>query len=171
MALRSLDAHLRERDAIGAVLVRATAVAGAVFLLVGACSAYRAWVQVYSVRLVVTTDTIAPGRTVEVEAVGSGRTFVTVQLRLGQGRRTETLRTMELPHNADPVTDPRPQRGRLVAGLRPEQLAAFVDGPARLEAVAVGRPQWLRTPPPTIVRRAVILRRGADGTMARVPPK
>lgn len=161
MAFDLLDAHLRERDPISAVLFRVTVVAGAIFLLVGACSAYRAWVQVYSVRLVVTTDTIAPGSTVEVEAVGSGRTFVTVQLLLEQGRHTASLQSMDLPHNADPVTDPRPQRGRLVVGLRPETLAGFADGPARLEAIAVGRPQWLRTPPATIVRRSVILRRAA----------
>jgi hypothetical protein len=168
MAFHVFDAQLRERDPIGTLLLRATVVATAIFLLVGACSAYRAWVQVYSVGLV-TTDTIAPGSTIAVEVVGSGRTFVTVQLLLEQGLRTEPLRSMELPHNGDPVTDPRPQRGRLVLGLRPENLAVFVDGPARLDAIAVGRPQWLRTPPPTIVTRPVILRRAATGARVRVP--
>ena len=55
-----------------------------------------------------------------------------------------------LPRNHEPVFDPRPQSGSVVLTIDPGMLAEFDPGPAVLRASAVGRPQWLRVPPPTV---------------------
>jgi hypothetical protein len=46
-----------------------------------------------------------------------------------------------------------------VATLTPALLASFAPGPAELRAVAVGRSQWLRVPPPTVAAVTVVLER------------
>ena len=43
--------------------------------------------------------------------------------------------------------------------LTPAMLSEFDPGPATLRASAVGRPQWLRVPPPSIREQAVSIGR------------
>lgn len=157
MRFQVLSETLQEPDSVLRSLWTLTRLGVAAVLVVGGCSAYRAWVQVYDLQIV-SRDTIASGSSIEVGAVGSGRTWLTVQLLLEQGSRVTTLRSMRVHRNADAASDPRSQHGRMVVGIRGEDLAGFTAGPARLKALAVGRPQWLRTPPPTIVVRDVVLR-------------
>ena len=64
-----------------------------------------------------------------------------------------------LPRNREPVFDPRPQHGSVVVTLTREMLAPLENGPAILRASALGRPQWLRTPPPTIREQPVTIAR------------
>ena len=47
----------------------------------------------------------------------------------------------------------------VVVEIEPQMLAEFDPGPAVLRASAVGRPQWLRVPPPTIREMAVTISR------------
>jgi hypothetical protein len=51
--------------------------------------------------------------------------------------------------------DPRSPKATLMVGVLPAHLARFTPGPAVFRATAVGRDQWMRTPPPTIGERVV----------------
>ena len=112
-------------------------------------SGYRAWVQVFDLALVAPAR-LAPGTTVRADALISARTHVRVWLELRQGDRVDTLGAHTIPGNRDGGYDPRPRRGSLRVLLGPHALDGFAPGPARLRATALGRSQWLRTPPPTI---------------------
>jgi hypothetical protein len=79
------------------------------------------------------------------------------RIELVQGQRVTMLGEVYLPRNHEPVFDPRPQRGSVVVALTPELLAGFEPGTATLRASAVGRPQWLRVPPPTIREQPVTI--------------
>jgi hypothetical protein len=57
------------------------------------------------------------------------------------------------------VFDPRPKYGSVVVTLTPAMLSDFEPGTATLRASAVGRPQWLRVPPPTIREQSVSIER------------
>src|SRR5688500_9694732 len=81
------------------------------------------------------------------------------RIELVQRGRVAMLGEVYLPRNREPVFDPRPQRGSVVVALTAEALAPFENGPATLRASALGRPQWLRTPPPTIREQAVTVTR------------
>lgn len=130
----------------------------AAFLLLGAVSAYRAWVQVYRVSLQTVDAVLGPGAAVQVNAVTSGRTFVQLHLQLLQDGRAATLALDTVPKNVDATEDPRPQRRVVNVTLSPALWQQFHTGPALLRVTALGRPQWLRTPPPTIREISVTLR-------------
>ncbi len=157
MAFSLLDRRLHERDPVVRAILRLGLLAALACLVVGGMSAYRAWVQVYSVTVVATSDTLRPGVTVRVSAVTSGRTPVDVRLELVRGSRVDTLGAWRLPNNGDPATDPRPRRATFSRGFLGAELASFGDGPALLRATAVGRPQWLRLPPPTVVEERFVI--------------
>lgn len=129
------------------------------FLVLGLMAGYRAWVQVFSVRLQTTDAALGPGDTVHVGVKTSGRTFVQVRLELLQSGQAETLAIDEIPKNGDAALDPRPQRRDLSVALPSGLWTRFHSGPALLRATAVGRPQWLRTPPPTVRELTVTLQR------------
>jgi hypothetical protein len=130
----------------------------ALFLLDGAVSSYRAWVQVFSLSLEVADTLVGPGSDVQVSVRTSGRTYVQVRVELAQSGRTEVLALEEVPKNGDAGLDPRPQRRVLMVALPPALWNRFRSGPAVLRATAIGRPQWLRTPPPTVREVAIALR-------------
>src|SRR5918995_310350 len=123
-------------------------------LPVGALSSYRAWVQIKSLTLSTTSPVLAPGVVVRSDLVSWARTESDARIEHVQRDRVAMLGEVYLPRNREPVFDPRPQRGSVVVALTAEALAPFENGPATLRASALGRPQWLRTPPPTIREQA-----------------
>ena len=127
-------------------------------VLDGAVSAYRAWVQVFSLNLQVADTALSPKSSVQVSVTTSGRTYVQVQLALLQSGRTEVLALEEIPKNNDAALDPRPQRRTSIVELPRALWNRFRTGPGVLRATAIGRPQWLRTPPPTVRELTVTLR-------------
>jgi len=128
-------------------------------LPIGALSSYRAWVQIKSLSLATTSAVLTPGVVVRSDLVSWARTESDARIEIVQGEQVAMLGEVYLPRNHEPVFDPRPQRGSVVVTLTPEALAGFEPGPATLRASALGRPQWLRTPPPTIREQAVTIAR------------
>ena len=120
-------------------------------------SAYRAWVQVRSLELIVQRRELHNGDTVRVNTVSWARTWVNVDLILIQGRRADTLAWHEIAKNHNASIDPRWRRDSLTLVLTPALLAGYSEGPATVQARAIGGPQWLRTPPPLVREVAVQL--------------
>ena len=119
-------------------------------VLLALFSGYRAWFQVRSVEIETTAASLVPGVMVHARAVTSGRTVVTLSLELVQGDKRVQLALTEVPKNGDAAFDPRSQQADLVRLLTPSDFTGFDSGPALLRATATGRPQWMRTPPPTM---------------------
>lgn len=130
-------------------LKRSIVVAISALLLIGAASSYRAYVQVRSLELR-SPQVLTNRSVVEVAVVGSGRNRVDVEVELIQGEHSEVLMTFQVPGNNLAFFDPRAQHGSQTVVLTKETLQPFQPGVARLRAVATGRPQWGRRPPPTI---------------------
>jgi hypothetical protein len=126
-------------------------------LPIGALSSYRAWVQIKDLTLSTTSSALASGVVVRSDLVSWARTESDARIELVQGDRVEMLGEVYVSRNHEPVFDPRPRRGSVVVTLTPELLAGFDAGPATLRASAVGRPQWLRVPPPTIREQPVTI--------------
>ena len=78
------------------------------------------------------------------------RTQVDVEVDLIQGTHSERLMHLHLTGNNLAFFDPRQQHGSDSVALTAETLSTFQPGPARLRAVATGREQWTRLPPPTV---------------------
>jgi hypothetical protein len=91
--------------------------------------------------------------------VSWARTESDARIEIVQGRDTAMLGEVYVSRNREPVFDPRPRRGSVIVTLTSETLARFENGPAVLRASAVGRPQWLRVPPPTIREQPVTIAR------------
>jgi hypothetical protein len=164
-----VDGRLHERDPVVRAIFRLGLLAALVCLVIGGMSAYRAYVQVYSLTLVTTSDTLRAGTTIRVSAVTSGRTPVDILLELRHGSRMDTLGRWRLPNNGDPATDPRPQRATFTRGLAEATTMPWTAGPATLRATAVGRPQWLRLPSPTLVEQAVVVDPQPEEQRQRAP--
>ena len=126
-------------------------------LPIGALSSYRAWVQIKELTLTATSPTLAPGVVVQSNLVSWARTESDARIEIVQGKRVAMLGEVYVARNHEPVFDPRPKRDSVVVTLEPGMLAEFDPGPAVLRASAVGRPQWLRVPPPTIRELAVVI--------------
>jgi len=75
---------------------------------------------------------------------------VDVEVDLIQGTHTERLQHLHLTGNNLAFFDPRQQHGSDSVVLTSEILSRFQPGAARLHAVATGREQWTRLPPPTV---------------------
>jgi hypothetical protein len=118
-------------------------------------SGYRAYFQVWGLELRLPGQILRDGSNVRASVVTSGRTFVDVRLEMLQGGHTELLAVQRVPRNEFAVYDPRPQRATLTVALTPEVLERFRAGPALVRATAIGRPQWLRVPPPEVREFAV----------------
>jgi len=125
-------------------------------LTIGAISAHRAYFQVRSLE-VKAPQLLTDGSSVEVDIVCSGRNWVDVHVELIQGRLAGSLLDFRVPGNYLAFFDPRPQHATKTAVLDRETLSAFQPGAAVLRVVATGRPQWGRTPPPTIRELAVTI--------------
>ena len=118
-------------------------------LVIGAVSSHRAYFQVRSLELNA-PHTLTAGAVVNTSVVGSGRTQVDVDVDLIQGTHSERLQHLHLTGNNLAFFDPRAQHGSDSVVLTSEMLSGFQPGPARLRAVAIGREQWTRLPPPTV---------------------
>ena len=118
-------------------------------LVIEAVSSHRAYFQVRSLELNAPT-VLSVGSIVNASVVGSGRTQVDVEVDLIQGTHSERLMHVHLTGNNLAFFDPRQQHGSDSVALTAETLSTFQPGPARLRAVATGREQWTRLPPPTV---------------------
>jgi len=118
-------------------------------LVNGAVSSHRAYFQVRSLELSA-PHTLSVGSNVNASVVGSGRTQVDVEVDLIQGTHSERLMHVHLTGNNLALFDPRKQYGSDSVVLTSETLSKFQPGPALLRAVATGREQWTRLPPPTV---------------------
>ena len=121
----------------------------AALLVIGAMAAHRAYFQVRSLDLKA-PQTLTNGSAIETAVVGSGRNRIDVEVELIQGEHAELLFTIHVPGNNLAFFDPRAQHATQSAVLDQERLLRFQPGAARLRAVATGRPQWGRRPPPTV---------------------
>lgn len=120
------------------------------FLILGAVSAYRAWVQVQQLELRTSDTTLRNGSTVETEVVSSGRVTVDVRLELIQGAHAETLGILNLRGNELGFLDPRSKQASQKVTVSNNVLTRFHTGEAQLRATAIGRHQWMRLPPPVV---------------------
>ncbi len=127
----------------------------AMYVVPGLFSSYRAWVQVRSLELIVPSRALQSGDTIRVRTASWGRTWVDVDLLLVQGGRTDTLAFYEIPKNRNASIDPRWQSDSIVVVLTQPVFTGYDRGTATVRAIAVGGPQWLRTPPP-LVRETVV---------------
>lgn len=118
-------------------------------LVIGALSSHRAYFQVRSLELTA-PRVLSAGGTVNTSVVGSGRTQVDVDVDLIQGTHYERLLHLHLTGNNLAFFNPRARYGSESVVLTSETLSNFQPGPARLRAVATGREQWMRLPPPTV---------------------
>jgi hypothetical protein len=128
-------------------------------LPIGALSSYRAWVQIKDLSLSTTSGILKPGVVVRANLASWARVESDARIELVQGTRVAMLGEVYLPRNHEPVYDPRPKYGSVAVTLTPAMLSEFERGPAVLRASAVGRPQWLRVPPPTIREQSVSIDR------------
>jgi hypothetical protein len=120
-----------------------------VLLAIGMVSAYRAYIQVRALELNAPTA-LSVGSIVQTSLMSSGRTTVDVEVDLVQGAYSERLIELQVRGNELGFLDPRTRRGSESATLTAQTLAHFQAGRARLRAVAIGRHQWFRLPPPTV---------------------
>ena len=118
-------------------------------LVIGAVASHRAYFQVRSLELNA-PHSLTAGSVVNASVVGSGRTQVDVEVELIQGTHSARLMHLHLTGNELAFFDPRTQHGSDSVALTAETLSNFQPGPARLRAVATGREQWTRLPPPTV---------------------
>ena len=118
-------------------------------LVIGALSSRRAYFQVRSLELTA-PRTLSVGSIVNASVDGSGRTQVDVEVDLIQETHSERLMHVHLTGNNLAFFNPRAQHGSDSVALTAETLSKFQPGPARLRAVATGREQWTRLPPPTV---------------------
>jgi hypothetical protein len=125
------------------------------YVVPGLFSSYRAWVQVRSLDLIVPSRELRSGDTIRVHTVSWARTWVDVDLLLVQGNRTDTLAFHEIPKNRNASIDPRWRRDSIIQVLSEPLLTRYDRGTATVRAIAVGGPQWLRTPPP-LIRETVV---------------
>ena len=118
-------------------------------LTIGAISAHRAYFQVRSLE-VKAPQLLTDGSVVEIDIVCSGRNWVDVHAELSQGGLAGSLLDFRVPGNNLAFFDPRKQYATKTIVLDRETVSAFQPGAAVLRVVATGRPQWGRTPPPTV---------------------
>lgn len=139
------------------ILRRVTIAFLVVHFSLSAVSGYRAIVQVYDVDIELASGTVHPGSPVAVRVVTSGRNPVDARLELVQAGRADTIATLRVRANSGAFQDPRPQRAVLNVMIPSDVFEHFTPGKASLRAVAEGRSQWLRIPPPEVRLAAIDL--------------
>lgn len=157
MGKRPFDRRFSDPPSVALVRKAIIAVV-AVHVPLALWSGYRAIVQVQHLELQSQARMIGEGSTVRVGVISSGRTTVDVRLEMIQGARVETLAVRDVPTGATPAYDPRFRHASLAVTLTPKLLERFEPGPALLRATAIGRSQWLRTPPPEVRELPVDIR-------------
>jgi len=118
-------------------------------LAIGMVSSYRAYFQVRDLELSASA-VLSAGSIVQTSVVSSGRTTVDVEVQLVQGAYSERLLDLQVRGNELGFLDPRTRQGSESSTLTQQTLSHFQPGRARLRAVATGRHQWFRLPPPTV---------------------
>ena len=136
------------------LLKRIAIVLVAVQTVLAAWSGYRAVVQVLALD-VTATPVLGEGATIHAKVTSSARTSVALRLEIVQGDRVSMLGTRVVGTHRDAALDPRIMRETLDVRLSRRDLAGFQPGVATIRAVATGRSQWLRVPPPTVRTIAV----------------
>jgi hypothetical protein len=159
MPKRQFAGGMFDESRLMVVLRRVVVPLVAVQVVLATWSGYRAIVQVFSLNLRVAEPVVHSGSTVHFDVVTSGRVWVTVTAEMIQGTHAETLAVESVPSTRNPSQDPRTRQASQSIVLSPEVLARFASGPALVRVTALGRPQWLRTPPPTVRQATVTIRR------------
>jgi len=136
-------------------LRRATIALVITFLVIGAVSANRAWLQVRYLSLKASDQTLRIGSTIKTDVVSSARGPIDVQLELIQGNHTETLSVLLVRGNEFGFFDPRQRYATQTVSITSDQLMSFESGDAVLRATANGRAQWGRLPPPVVTEERV----------------
>lgn len=139
------------------VAYRVILIGALINITAGIWSAYRAWVQVRRLDLAVLSTNLRPGVASVVRVVTSGRTPIDVRLELVQGTHSELLADLRVAPSRDGFWDPRTRQGMMTPSFTTEFLAHFQAGPAIVRATALGKPQWMRTPPPTVQEIPVVI--------------
>jgi len=127
-------------------------------LTIGIVSSHRAYFQIRNLELTA-PHVLTDGSVVETSLVSSGRTASDVVVELIQDTHSEKLLKLHLKGNELGFFDPRTQHASDSVKLTPEILTKFQPGGARLRAVAVGRHQWFRLPPPTVREFEVVIQK------------
>ena len=125
-------------------------------LAIGMMSSYRAYVQVRSLELSAPPK-LSAGSIVNTSVITSGRTTVDVEVELIQGELSQRLVALRVRGNDLGFFDPRTQHGAESFAITSDVLSRFKPGSARLRAVATGRHQWFRLPPPTVHELDVVI--------------
>lgn len=128
-----------------------------VHLPIWIASSVAAWFQVYRLELRPPASAIGPGTPLRADIVSSGRVWVELRMELVQDGRVHPIATHRVEDNDWAGYDQRPRPDSLRTVVTPELYRQLRPGPAVLRAVATGRPQWTRTPPPTVRERAVAI--------------
>ncbi len=157
MAARLFDNRLSQEWMGFTVLRRLIVAIAVVHFSLAAVSGYRAVVQVYDASIELSSPMLGAGSTILARYVTSGRTYVDANIELIQGSHKEVLAEMVILENHGFFYDFRPRRATLSTEITPEVLSRFASGDALVRVIAVGHPQWLRTPPATIRQTAVKL--------------
>ena len=113
-------------------------------------SGYRAIWQVRDLALLAPVEPLREGSVVRVAGESWGRVWVDLHLVLAQDARIDTVAARRMRSYGTPAIDPRSVRETLTVTLTREMLAPFHAGALELRAVATGRSQFLRTPPPVV---------------------
>ena len=132
------------------ILRKTTVVFVIAFLIIGAISAYRAYIQVQRLELRVNDQLLRSGSVIETDILSSGRTHIAVRVELIQGPKAKTLDWLEIRGNELGFFDPRSRQASQHIALTRDMLEGFQAGNATLRATGTGRPQWGRTPPPVV---------------------
>ena len=117
-------------------------------------STYRAWHQIYDLRMDF-PDTLRAGTRLHAVMVTSGRTEADTRIELQQGDKSVRLVEFFARRNWDAAYDFRWRRAEGGVVVTARHLSGFAPGAATLRVSAVGRPQWMRVPPPTVQERTV----------------
>ena len=137
-------------------LRKGIAVFVSIWIVIALISGHRAIWQVQKLELRAAEGPLKPGSRIAVETRSSARATVDVTLELAQGARTETLAVQRIPGNR-PTFNPRWRRGALSYTVTPAIIETFRPGPATVRAIATGRSQWFRIPPPEVRERTVTI--------------
>jgi len=132
-------------------------IALAIHLPIWAASSYAAWFQVYSLELADPPAALVPGSRLRADVVSSGRVWVNLRLEVVQDGAVHPIASHQVDDNDWAGYDQRPRPDSLKVRLPAEVYARLRPGPAVLRVVATGRPQWTRTPPPTVRERQVVI--------------
>jgi hypothetical protein len=143
------DSLIRERRPV-VLLKRASLVLLSAYVVILLIAGYRAYYQVRKLELGSVDSVLRSGSTIKTAVVSYARTPIEMRLELIQGAHSETLAVQHVPDNEWALFDLRNRSASQTVVLTAEVLKKFKHGQALVRATAVGRPQWMRLPPPVV---------------------